>query len=142
MSNQVWYWATTFDEGAAGTRFIIACGQDNLWSRARDEFGTDRGVHWNRINSPGANPTLADLLELSIHTVPMYGVDHNTFVAEAAQIPVFAKFLHAGKADLCNYVSNPIVGGMVVQRQPYSNAEKNRLGRIVSSTLNIESDWF
>jgi C4-type Zn-finger protein len=54
---------------------------------------------------------------------------------EAAQIPVFAKFLRSSRScDLCNYVSNSV-------RAARENMRK--LGRIVNDTLNIDDEsWF
>jgi hypothetical protein len=62
-------------------------------------------------------------------------VSRNKFMFEAAQIPVFAKFLRSSRScDLCNYVSNSV-------RAARENMRK--LGRIVNDTLNIDDEsWF
>jgi hypothetical protein len=141
MSKSVWYWAAKFGDGAVGDRFVIACGQDDLWRRVRQELDADDQVYWGAING-GGHSILNGILDLAIQTAPNYGIDRNRFMLEAAQIPAFAKYLRSAKYDLCNYIDNPIVADMVIRPRSYSEAEKNRLGHIVSRTLNIEPTWF
>jgi len=92
------------------------------------------------IHPRSASPTLSDILDLAIQIVPIYGVEHNTFVFEAAQIPVFAEFLRNARADLCNYVWNPAYDDA---RGGYEAEAHMRLGRRINATLGLDDEaWF
>jgi hypothetical protein len=142
MHKQNWFWACSRDEQPAADRFVIANGQDKLWSRVRREIDDKERVFWMNIHSGKSEPDMADMLNLAVHIVPNYLISHNAFVREAAQIPVFAQFLRSAPDGLCNYVSNPVLPVATIAKEPYTDAEMRRLGRIVSGTLDIEDDWF
>jgi hypothetical protein len=88
------FWVCAYDARPAGTRFIIANGQDELWMRAGREILSPRGPAWNHVNILGKPVSLTDILHLLLNTVPLYGVSRNKFVLECAQIPVFASFVN------------------------------------------------
>ncbi len=140
-SKEDWFWACR-KNAPAGDAFIIADGQDELWSRAHTEIDRDERCAWNAIHRGHDKARLEDILNLLLVTVPMYQISHNKFMFEAAKMPVFAKFLrYSGNCDLCNYVSNSVFRD-AVKPEAYSNENMRKLGRIVNDTLNIDDDWF
>jgi hypothetical protein len=142
MLNDDWYWACrAFGELSEPDKFVIACGQKNLWARVRSEIRSDRRCAWMRVNRHEKEPTLEDILDMMLTVVPIYHINQNKFVFEAAKSPVFAKFLHSARSDLCNYVSNPVHSDPIIA-EPYSEAAMRHLGEIVSQTLNTDQNWF
>jgi hypothetical protein len=137
-----WYWACTSDDGPAGDRFIIENGDDALWPRVRQEIDRKEQCAWMPIHPGRKTPRIEDILDLMLTVVPIYRINHNRFVFEAAKIPVFAKFLRNARADICNYVSNSCYPEYALKLEPYSNENKERLGRLVSQTLKCQEDWF
>lgn len=84
---------------------------------------------------------LTDMLDLAIHTAPMYGVNQTRFVMEAAQVPVFAEYLRHAKWDLCNYISNTTYTQQPPVPEPYTREKLKKLEIAVSNTLGIAPDW-
>jgi len=136
-----WYWAARRTE-PAGDHFIIENGRDALWPRVRREIDPDRHCAWMPVHRRDKGAQLEDILDMMLTVVPMYQVNRNKFVFEAAKIPVFAKFLRNARADLCNYVSNSIYTDHATKPEPYSDQALRRLGGIVSRTLGCDEDWF
>ena len=136
-----WYWAA-FRGEPAGDRFIIVNGKEALRPRIISEVDPkDLRASWKAIQRDGKPPSLEDILDMMFTVVPVYRVNHNRFVLEAAKIPVFAKFLHASRADLVNYVSNSLFPDAAPPLEPFSQAVADRLASIVSNTLHVENDW-
>jgi hypothetical protein len=137
-----WYWAAWSRGGAAGDRFVIAYGQDEMWARVRREISADERCAWMPLHRGGDKAKIEHILHLILCVVPMYQVNHNRFMFEAAKIPAFAKWLrYSARADLCNYVSNPVSRDAIAPA-PYSDKEMRHLGGIVNATLGIDDDWF
>jgi hypothetical protein len=137
-----WYWAAPSDE-PAGDRFIIENGQAALWPRVRREIDRNEQCHWAPIHRLNKGAQLEDILDMMFTVVPIYRVNLNRFVFEAAKIPVFAKFLRNARSELCNYVSNNCFPDHQVSKpKPYSNVTMRKLGGIVSRTLGCDEDWF
>lgn len=140
-----WYWAAGDQTRApAGDKFVIANGKEELWRRVRAEIDRDeRPGGWDAVHQGRSRATIEDALDLVLRVGPMYRVNKNRLVLEAARIPVFAAFLrkqaHAGIGD---YVSNGIAPEVPMTAEPYSEEIRQNLGRRVSSTLGIEEDWF
>lgn len=139
MPTDDWFWAAPLDE-PAGDRFIIENGQDALWRRVRTEISPTEVCMWSHIHRTNKGAQIEDILDMMLNVVPTLEVRLNTFLVEAAKIPVFAKFLRDGRHDLCNYVSNPCFPGRGAE--PYSDAEMRNLGTIVSRTLGCDENWF
>jgi hypothetical protein len=137
-----WYWACAADGEPAADRFIVENGQERLWPRVRMEI--DRGEHcaWNHVHRRDKGAHIEDILDMMLTVVQSYRINHNKFVFEAAKIPVFARFLHKGRADLCNYVSNSCFHTHKLGLEPYTDGDMQRLGRIVANTISLPQDWF
>ena len=134
-----WYWAADVRTIPVGDRFIIENGQEAFWRRVRREIEPNEHCNWSNIQRMNKGSQIEDILDMMIIVVPIYGVNHNRFMFEAAKIPVFAQYLYNGRsADLCNYVSN----SLVKTAEPYSDDSMRKLGRIVSSALGRDADWF
>jgi hypothetical protein len=140
MPKDDWFWACGTD-GPVGDRFIIENGQEALWRRVRIAIDRDEKCAWMPIYRFNQGASIEDILDMMLTVVPTYGVNLNRFVFEAAKIPMFATFLRNARADLCNYVSNPIHKEPQVP-EPYTNENMRRLGGIVSRTLRCDEDWF
>ena len=136
-----WYWACSRD-GPAGDRFIIENGQEALWPRVRAEISRAEHCAWMSVHRRNKGAHLEDILDMMLTVVPSYQVNQNKFVFEAAKIPMFAKFLHDARADLCNYVSNTCYPDRSVIPEPYTNEKMQKLGCIVSHTFGVDEDWF
>src|SRR3569833_2247863 len=128
-----WYWAA-FRGEPAGDRFIIANGKESLNARIVGEVDPhDRQASWNNIQRDGKPVSLEDILDMMFTVVPVYRINHNRFVLEAAKIPVFAKFLRNARFDLGNYISNSAHPEVAIPLEPYDQAVADRLRGIVSS---------
>jgi hypothetical protein len=147
MTTHDWFWACASPfEGKdgferAGKRFVIANGKTALWRRVRSEIDPNERCSWNAIHQGRPEPTLGDILDMMLTVAPCYGIRKSTFVIEAAQIPVFAKFIKeaSARASLCNYVSS----SMVDKLEDYDRDEHIALGRAVNRTLGIDDkDWW
>lgn len=136
-----WYWAARRNE-PAGDAFVIANGKDALWHRVRTEIDAEEKVAWNDIHYGSSEPSIIHILDMLLTVIPMYRINHNRFMLEAAQIPCFAEFLKAAPATLSNYVSNSIYPDAVMPLEPYSPQIVARLGAVASQTLNVEPNWF
>jgi hypothetical protein len=133
--NQNFFWACSRDDQPAGDRFIIADGQDELWRRAGVEIISPINPAWHPVNCVGQPTDLGDILHMLLNTVPQYGVSHNKFLLEAAQIPVFAEFIRA--ADyIPNYVSNPLHEAPLL-REPYDSRVCARIEAVVKQALGL-----
>lgn len=135
-----WYWAARRSE-VAGDRFVIANGKEALWPRVRAEIDDDEQCAWHAIHPGQTEPRIEDIVEMMFTVVPTYRVNHNRFVLEAAQIPVFARFLRNARLDLGNYVSNSAHPDELIPLEHYDANVVRRLSAIVSSTLGIDDDW-
>jgi hypothetical protein len=93
------------------------------------------------IHRPGKGAHIEDILDMMLTVVPIYGVNQNRFMYEAAKISVFAKFLHESRQGICNYVSNCAFEDYHPKVEPYSNQNMHKLRRIVSETLGCDEDW-
>ena len=136
-----WYWAAGNREfkQPAGKRFLIARSRDELWLRVRHEIDQDERCAWNAIHPKKRKADLSDILDMTLTVVPVYGVRQSTFSIEAAQIPIFAKFLKDARSNLCNYISNSITDPSA----SYDREEHVALGRAVNRTLGIDDeDWW
>lgn len=133
-----WYWAVG-KGSAAGDRFVIAKGQRELWLRVKYEFGSPDNVAWMAVNARSNNDPveLRDFLDMALRIVSMYGVNHNRFVFEAAQIPVFALFLRRAPFGLHDYVSNPAYSGPLKPAERYSDDKFRELEAAVASTVDF-----
>ena len=141
MPTDEWFWACG-SMGPALDKFVIENGQDALWRRVRREIDANEHCAWMHIQRTNKPVEIGDILDMMLTVVPCYRVNHNRFVMEAAKIPVFAKFVRNGRADLCNYVSNSTAGDAPLPVEPFSNDSMRALGRAVSDTLDVEPDWF
>jgi hypothetical protein len=137
-----WYWACRNFGEAAGDHFIIENGQEALWRRVRAEIDQNERCAWMPVHRKNKGAQLEDILDMMLTVVPCYRVNQNRFVFEAAKIPIFAKFLHNARADLCNYVSNSCFPDHQSKPEPYSDDNMRRLGGIVSATLGCDANWF
>jgi hypothetical protein len=142
-----WYWGikhTNADNELelAGDRFIIVNGgQDEFWRRVRAELCPREDVAWMPLHPGKSEPTLKNFLDLLVYTIPKYGVNHNKFMEQAAQVPVFAEFIKNGP-DICNAVANPCHREATAPVEPYSDKKRRELAAIVAGTLGLEDDWF
>ena len=120
-----WYWAVasmrTDSEqfNLAGNRFVVACGQKELWSRVRAEISSDELCGWLALGPKDGNATLADCMAVFLSAREGYGASYNRVVLELAQVPAFASFIHNDPQDLCNFVSSPATT-IPLPREPYS----------------------
>lgn len=137
-----WYWAAPWDKPAEDV-FVIANGQDALWRRVRAEISRDEQCAWMPVQRMNKGAQIEDILDMMLTVVPMCVVNLNRFVFEAAQIPVFARFLRDARSDLCNYVPNGMFPDHVAKpRGRYQDTDMRSLGTIVSSTLGCDEEWF
>lgn len=124
-----WYWAARSGE-PAGDHFIIENGQDALWRRVRSEIDRNEFCCWMPIHRTNKGAQLEDILDMMLTVVPTYCVNMNRFVFEAAKIPVFAKFLHEARSDICNYVANSAFTDYQSKPETYSDKNMRRLGEL------------
>lgn len=142
-----WYWAVADGRsngstaGQAGNLFVVANGQQALWSRVRSEIDVTEKCSWNSFGARNGDTTLADCMYVFLQAREMYGVDYNRLVLEFAQVPAFAHFIHDGPSDLCNRVSNPISTDLL-RREAYSETTMRALGDRVGETLGLEMEWW
>jgi hypothetical protein len=142
-----WYWAADNGRGSAGfdkferadDRFVIACGQRELWSRVRSLIDREAHCAWNALGPDTGNPTLADCMYVFLSARECYGVSYNQLVLEFAQIPAFAEMLYKSKVDLCNWVSNPIKNAPL-PRAAYDQEIEERLGQRIEGALKLPDD--
>ena len=135
-----WYWAARSGE-PAGDHFIIENGQEALWQRVRNEIDQTENCLWRPIQRVNKGAQLEDILDMMLTVVPTYQVNLNKFVCEAARIPVFARFLHDARSDLCNYVSNSSFPDHASKPERYGDENMRRLGTVVSRTLGCDEAW-
>jgi len=64
-----WYWAADTGRASgqdvfqrADDRFVVACGQRELWSRVRREIDRDGHCAWHSFGPESGKPTLADCM--------------------------------------------------------------------------------
>jgi hypothetical protein len=142
-----WYWAaaeTRSDgemEDRAGDRFVIACGQRELWSRVRREIDRGERCAWNGFGPDDGKATLADCMYVFLQSREMYGANYNRLTLEMAQIPAFARFVKDAPSDLCNWVSNP-TAVTPIPREGYDRDIHAELGRRIAVTLDLPEDWW
>ncbi|MCA1400034.1 hypothetical protein [Bradyrhizobium sp. BRP56] len=138
-----WYWAAGGTKPRAngeteitdaGDRFVVACGQRELWNRVQAEVSTTRQCAWNGFGPKDGEATLADCLFVMVEGREMYGANFNKVVIELAQVPAFAEAIRASGVDLCNWVSNPTVHSPL-SRPPYDAKAEEQLRRVIGQTL-------
>lgn len=139
VKDNEWCWAAKADDDITGNRFLIARNEEDLWQRVRMELDPHENCHWEYISE--GEPTIEDMFNLYLVNATSYGVSHNRFMLEAAQVPVFAKFLRGSKFGLCNYVDNPSFFQPVPGRERYSPESMRTLESAISATLGIEAGW-
>jgi len=142
---RVWYWACALkDSEPAGNRFIIAADKEILWDRV-DCLGWSQSglsVYDNSVGSSQRRFNHADLLELALHVIPQYGVAHNTFLIEAAQIPLFAKFAKQFGSNLHVLASNPVGDHWRIAPEHYDLDTVKTIRNRVSETLGVNNNWW
>jgi hypothetical protein len=136
-----WYWAVlTADQerktwGArAGENFIVACGQGDLWRRAKAEFGIGANCSWLRFGPKDGDPTLADCTAVFLVARESYGVAFNRAMMELARIAAWANCVDQAPGNLCDYVSNP-TSDDPLPRGPYRREDELALQRRIAETL-------
>jgi hypothetical protein len=141
-----WYWAVAASKrtdseqfNLAGNRFVVACGQKELWLRVRAEISSDGQCSWLALGPKDGNATLADCMAVFLSAREGYGASYNRIVLELARVPAFASFIHNARQDLCNFVSNPTTT-IPLPREPYSTDAQERLRRTIKQTLNLPDD--
>jgi hypothetical protein len=142
-----WYWAADSGRGTAGfdaferadDRFVIACGQRELWFRVRSLIDRDGHCAWAEFGPDTGKPTLADCMLVFLQAREVYGVSYNRLVLEFAQIPAFAEMIHKSKVDLCNWVSNPSKQ-VPLPRPAYDRKIEEQLGERIEATLKLPDD--
>jgi hypothetical protein len=142
-----WYWAADSGRGTAGPdeferaddRFVIACGQRELWSRVRRLIDRDGHCAWDKFGPDTGKPTLADCMFVFIQARESYGASYNQLVLEFAQIPAFAQMIYKSKVDLCNWVSNPTTR-TPLPRAAYDQKIQEQLGERIEDTLKLPDD--
>jgi len=144
-----WYWAVDSGRGTgladkferADDRFLIACGQRELWSRVRRKIDRDGHCAWDRLGPETGKPTLADCMGVFLRTRECYGVSYNQLVLEFAQIPAFARMIYKSKVGLGDWVSNPIAA-TPMPRAPYDQRIAEQLGERIEATLILrDGEW-
>jgi hypothetical protein len=143
-----WYWAADSGRGLdlekferADDRFVVACGQRELWSRVRREVDPEGNCGWAKIGQASGKPKLADCMRVFLMAREVYGVSFNRLMLEFARIPSFAKFVKDDPADLGNSISNPMGKGPL-PRPSYDSNVETVLGRRIAATLDLEDDWW
>jgi hypothetical protein len=144
-----WQWAahSRFDGKDAGERFIVAQGEDALWSRIHPEIER----LWPRLHREddpvgqcveqsfgpfNGKATLADCLLVFLHAREIWGVTLDRAMLELARVPAFARFLDEasyhrglGFSDLEAFEPQP--------RELYSVETSEELRRRVVETLGL-----
>jgi hypothetical protein len=143
-----WYWAADSGGGddfekfeRADDRFVIACGQRELWARVRREVNPNQDCAWSAFGPEDGAATLADCMRVFLRSREVYGVSYNRLILEFAKVRVFAKFIKDDQHDLGNWISNPATRSPL-PRPAYDRAVETELGRLIASTLDLEEDWW
>jgi hypothetical protein len=142
-----WYWALDSGHGnteadgseRAEDRFVIACGQRELWSRVRRQVNPAGDCAWDKFGPDTGKPTLADCMFVFMRARECYGASYNQLVLEFAQIPAFAQMIYKSKVDLCNWVSNP-TNRAPLPRPAYDQKIEEQLGARIEATLELPDD--
>jgi hypothetical protein len=142
-----WYWAADSGVGRAGLdtferaddRFVIACGQRELWSRVRHLIDRDGDCAWNKLGPDTGHPTLADCMFVFLSARECYGVSYNRLMLEFAQIPAFARMIYKSQVGLGDWVSNPIKQ-VPLPRAGYDQKIADQLGERIEATLKLPDD--
>jgi hypothetical protein len=66
----------------ADDRFVVACGQRELWSRIRREINRESDCAWNKFGPETGKPTLADCMAVFLSARECYGASYNQLVLE------------------------------------------------------------
>lgn len=135
------YWACSRDSRPAGHRFLIANGKDILRRRVYSEIDKKEICFSHRIHQGNGTVELSDIISLLICQVPTYQINHNKFLLEAAQIPIFAEYLYT-HGQLASLISNPVFDEFPIHQEPYDEKAAHRLAKRVELTLNKEFDDF
>jgi hypothetical protein len=142
-----WYWAADSDRGTdlpdgyerADDRFVIACGQRELWSRVRRLIDRDGHCAWDKFGPDTGKPTLADCMLVFLRARECYGVVYNQLVLEFAQIPAFAQMIYKSEVGLDDWVSNPMTQAPL-PRAAYDQKINEQLGERIEATLKLPDD--
>ena len=105
-----WYWAADSGRGSGGfdkferadDRFVVACGQRELWDRVRSLIDRDGHCAWDAFGPETGKPTLANCMYVFLFARECYGVSFNRLVLEFSQIPEFARMIYKSNVDLCS----------------------------------------
>lgn len=144
-----WRWAahSRFDGEDAGEKFIVAQGEDALWSRIHPEIER----LWRRLHREddpvgqyveqpfgpfNGEATLADCVLVFLHAREIWGVTFDRAMLELARVPAFARFLEEARYrqglgfwDLEAFQPQP--------RELYSAKTSEELRRRVNETLGL-----
>ena len=142
-----WYWAADSGRGTteadefqrADGRFVIACGQRELWSRVRRQIDRDGHCAWNKFGPETGKPTLADCMVVFLRARECYGASYNQLVLEFAQIPAFAQMIYKSAIGLFEWISNPMTSAPL-PRQAYDHKIEEQLGERIQATLKLPDD--
>ena len=135
-----WYWAvlTVEEDGSTVTRadnqFVVACGQGQLWRRAKAEFGIGANCSWMAFGPKNGQVTLADCTAAFLFVRECYGVTFNRMMMELARTSSWAKFIDEASGNLCDYVSNPTTSEPL-PRGPYQREDELALQERIAQTL-------
>jgi hypothetical protein len=144
-----WCWAADTGRASgqdvfqrADDRFVVACGQRELWSRVRRLIDPAGHCAWNKFGPETGKPTLADCMAVFLSARECYGASHNQLVLEFAQIPAFAQMIYKSGIGLGDWISNPINPDTPLPRPRYDERIANRLGERIEDTLKLpDDDW-
>jgi hypothetical protein len=142
-----WYWAADSGRGTAepdeykraDDRFVIGCGQRELWSRVRSQIDRDGHCAWDKFGPETGKPTVADCMGVFLRARECYGASYNQLVLEFARIPAFARMIYKSGIGLGDWISNPITDAPL-PRARYDQKIAEQLGERIEATLKLPDD--